>query len=100
MRVLDKNKIDYSYEIVKQNGSSKVLKALIRFEDITLVTEFVNSDDEICTWGQEVRLSADGNGAAIYLWASPFTSARLREMADALDRAKIEAEKYKDQIKV
>ena len=95
----EKDALITSIELVNEHNG-KIVKHLMEFDEVTIETRLVNSDGEISTWGQEVRLSADGNGGSLFLWASPFTSARLRKMADALDQAKAEAEQYKDQIKV
>ena len=76
----------------EDNGLSLV-KHLMEFEEVALETIFVNYEGKVSMWGQEVQFSADGNRARIILWANPFTSTRLRKMADLLDQAAEEVNK-------
>lgn len=71
--------------------------------DLSIVTDFnVLAGDEVPTaCVHELHLiGQEGACAVLYLQGGTITPYKLRKLADELDRAKIEAEKFKDQIKV
>lgn len=70
-------------------------------ECLTLTTEFNEYQGEVVQWGQKISLSNRGTATALYLtMADTITPQKLRQLADELEQAKIEAEKYRDQIQI
>lgn len=85
------------YTELIEDGKLKRFRHYFYHDGVTLYTDFAEQDGEIIPWTQTFSLAQHGNSAMLTIWET-ITSKQLRDWANELDRAQIEAEKYKDQI--